>query len=889
MLYKNSLNIILSIVLLCAFFVNSNAQTIVENGKIDISDIDFTKENVTLNGKWEFYSQKLYTPENFRSFSTEKPNFINVPGLWNDINDEKLQLKGKGYGTYRINIKTGKANQLFAININRVQSAYKLWIDGVVYTEEGKVGKTIDKMSPKWSSVDIIFKTKISETEIILQVSNFYHKKGGIEHSITFGIPEMIHDRSWYILGLEIFLIGVLVIMFIYHLIMFLLRKKDRSNLYFAFFLFFTATFSLTTGEIFMMKIFPEFLWELLIKMNYISNYLRGVFFILFTAFLFKKELSEKIVKYIVIVGITMSLFVLFSPARVYTYTLLIFIAFIAFVLIYMIVGTITATFRKKIGAIHSLIGTFILLAATTNDVLNEFQIIKTISLTTFGIFIFIFFQSYMVSLRTSVSYHKTEALTDRLKTIGKIKDGFLSGKSFDLKNPIKIISEVTGADRILVFMPNEKIWFIQSEYVRSIGESKTINLQAFEGHTVSVYFNEIVKNVIETGFYSNAKLADINNIDTPEYFQKNSIQAVFCTPFKKNDELIAVLYIENKKGNTDFNEKNLQILDIVKTQMSVFIDNYILYNELEKANKDLENKVEERTVEIIQQSEELKAQRDEIEKHNEVLNDAYQDLNTQSNQIKEGINYARRIQLSLLPDTTFIKSIFSKSFVIYRAKDVLSGDFYWVDTITAEKSGKCLFAVADCTGHGIPGALMTIVGNNLLNRAVNEKRIYKPSEILDYLQANIRYMLHQDKKNKDLKDGMDISLFSYDKQRKNIEFSGARSNIYIIKDDELIEYKGDKMSIGGAAQYRNAGKMFKNISINVNDGDTIYIFTDGFANQAGGFWKRKLMRKSLKKMLKIAHKKEPYIQKKILTGNLDNWQGENKQTDDILVIGIKI
>ncbi len=891
MFYRNNLNIILLFILLSVFVVKSNSQIVVENGKIDLSEFDFDKKNVSLDGKWEFYGQKLYSPEDFSSSAQYIPSFVEVPKLWNSIekNNSNPEIKNNDYGTYRIIVRTGKINHLYALNINRIQSAYKLWIDGEVYATEGKVGKNFDEMSPKWSSVDIIFKTNNVETEIIIQVSNFYHKKGGIEHSISFGLPENILNESWSILGLDIFLIGVLVIMFIYHLLMYLLLKKDRSNLYFALFLLFSASFSLTTGEIFMMKIFPDFFWELLIKMNYISNYLRGVFFILFISFLFKKELSKKIVKYIVIVGVGMSFLVLITPARVYTHTLLVFIAFIAFALIYLVLGMVKASFRRKIGAIHSLIGTFIVLAATTNDVLKEFQVIKTISLATFGIFIFVFFQSYMVSLRASASYHNTEKLTKRLQVIGKIKDGFLSAKSSDLRKPVKIISEATGADRILVFIPRERVWYILNEYVESTEESKIINIKAFEGLGDSMFFNEIVKNVIETGFYSNAKLTGSNSYNTPEYFLKNSIQAIFCTPFKKDDDVVAILYIENKIGNTDFNEKNLQLLDIIRSQISVFVDNYILYNELNKTNKDLENRVEERTIEINQQSDELLAQRDEIESHNNVLNKAYNEIDTQSKQIVEGINYARRIQRSLLPDINFIKKIFPKSFVIYRAKDVLSGDFYWIDQIIDKDTEKGLFAVADCTGHGIPGALMTIVGNNLLNSAVNEKKIYEPSMILDYMQSNIRTLMYQDKRNKGLKDGMDVSLFSYDKKNMKIEFSGARSNIYLIKENELIEFRGNKMSIGGVTQYRNTGKLFENISIDVNEGDTVYIFTDGFPNQFGGFWNRKFRRKSFKKMLLAAHKKELYIQRKILSGNLDNWQGENKQTDDILVVGIKI
>ncbi|MBK7183071.1 MAG: SpoIIE family protein phosphatase [Bacteroidetes bacterium] len=222
-------------------------------------------------------------------------------------------------------------------------------------------------------------------------------------------------------------------------------------------------------------------------------------------------------------------------------------------------------------------------------------------------------------------------------------------------------------------------------------------------------------------------------------------------------------------------------------------------------------------------------------------------------------------------------------SFILYKPKDIVSGDFYWM-----ERFGKqTIVAAVDCTGHGVPGAFMSIVGANLLNEAVNEHAITQPAAILNSIRKSLIKKLRKKNDDSSIKDGMDAALVTINQEEMIMEFAGAYNPLWLIRNNELIEYKADKTPIG--INLYEEDKPYTTTKIDLQKGDLLYIFTDGYADQFGGAHGKKFKYKNLKELcLKIAtlplNKQAETLEKEFL-----DWKGELEQVDDVLIIGIKI
>lgn len=288
--------------------------------------------------------------------------------------------------------------------------------------------------------------------------------------------------------------------------------------------------------------------------------------------------------------------------------------------------------------------------------------------------------------------------------------------------------------------------------------------------------------------------------------------------------------------------------------------------DDLASYRHEMEEKVTFQTLEIRTQKEVLEAQKERV-------TELYTDL-------QSSIDYAQRLQETILPNDKFIHSMFPDSFVLFRPKATVSGDFYWFAT----KGSKKLFAAADCTGHGVPGAFMSLVGHNVLNQAT---KVYsKPSQILNAANRLSSEAMRTDSGEHFMKDGMDISFCCLDSETLELEFSGAHNPAYIIRDGELIEIGCDHFSIG---TYINGEKDFTNHTMQMQKGDCIYLFSDGYADQFGGPKGKKFLRKQFRSLLLQNHHMTMAEQKNAITETLENWQGNSEQIDDVLVIGIRI
>lgn len=316
-----------------------------------------------------------------------------------------------------------------------------------------------------------------------------------------------------------------------------------------------------------------------------------------------------------------------------------------------------------------------------------------------------------------------------------------------------------------------------------------------------------------------------------------------------------------------------------------------------------------------------ISEQKDQVEIQNQEIEHQKSILEIRNKEVTDSINYAKHLQDAILPPESFMKKFLPESFTLYKPKDIVAGDFYWMELISLETGGGrsekkntdtgsselnlkrasnsdlqtpdselILIAAADCTGHGVPGAIVSVVCSNALNRTVKEFKIQDPGEILDKTrELVIETFEHSDPSrthaSKEVKDGMDISLCSINKKTNELKWSGANNPLWIIRDKKVIEYKPNKQPIGKV----DSPIPFITHSIQLQKNDQIYIFTDGFADQFGGEKGKKFKLANMKQLFLLHSHLPMNNQKDNITSTLESWQGNIEQVDDILVIGIKI
>lgn len=260
--------------------------------------------------------------------------------------------------------------------------------------------------------------------------------------------------------------------------------------------------------------------------------------------------------------------------------------------------------------------------------------------------------------------------------------------------------------------------------------------------------------------------------------------------------------------------------------------------------------------------------------------------IEAQTNKIMNSINYAKKIQDAILTPIDFIRNYLPDSFILYKPKDIVSGDFYWFSHIEDLE----IIVAADCTGHGVPGAFMSMIGATLLNKIVNERKITEPCEILNQLNQEVLIALQQKEKNSQSKEGMDITLCAINKEKKTIHYAGAMNSLYLVKNGEVITYKPNLRSIGGMTKKINNEEFkFKQETIHFESGTHIYLISDGYVDQFGGEKHKKYNTKKFKELLSRIHSCNIHEQRTEIEQEFNTWKKDLKQIDDVLVIGIKL
>ncbi|MFN5711371.1 MAG: SpoIIE family protein phosphatase [Bacteroidota bacterium] len=302
---------------------------------------------------------------------------------------------------------------------------------------------------------------------------------------------------------------------------------------------------------------------------------------------------------------------------------------------------------------------------------------------------------------------------------------------------------------------------------------------------------------------------------------------------------------------------------------------------EIEKLNEE-KAKLEQAKNKLDEKVKKLWATSTAVHKEKERINILKQEIERKHQEIVDSVTYAQRIQEAILPARAEINQAIPNNAIMFKPRDIVSGDFYWF----SQKGEESILACVDCTGHGVPGAFMSMIGNTLLNQIVNERDIMQPNLILNELNKEITSALKQDAEGSDSRDGMDISIVSINLTNKTMQYAAANRPLYFIRNGELTETKANKVAIGG--HMMDEEKNFTNHVFQIESGDTIYLSSDGFADQFNPSDK-KLMTKRFKEILLSIQHLTMLEQEQYLAQFIAEWRGSMEQTDDVLVIGVRV
>jgi serine phosphatase RsbU (regulator of sigma subunit)/tetratricopeptide (TPR) repeat protein len=499
-------------------------------------------------------------------------------------------------------------------------------------------------------------------------------------------------------------------------------------------------------------------------------------------------------------------------------------------------------------------------------------------------------------------NYEKYLSIRDSLQLESKLKEQELAKRQYDLERSEKDLKIELKEERVKELTIQQLTLQLQKEEQQRELLEREKDLQMLEKERLKQSLvitqqqraaerQEREKQILE----QDKRISDLR-LEQQARKQKEQEQEIVLLEQQKQLDKLEL----DKQRNT---KKALTLIVI----LVFFIAMVVLGSLLVTRKKNLllarqKKEIEKKNVDLEQKNEEIISQRDEIEAQRNLLYDQKQAIEQINREIRESIEYAKRIQSSTLPDLSLLDSIISEHFVFFRPRDIVSGDFYW----TAKVENATVITVSDCTGHGVPGSFMSILGISLLKEIVQKEYITYPGVILRRLRKEIINALGQKGIAGEQRDGMDISLITLHSDSKKLEFAGAFNPLYLVRKKDLpgpginnmsvmdlntdckyvlYEIYADKMPIG----YWERMDKFNTLDFDILEGDSLYLFTDGYADQFGGPAGKKFKYKSFKKLL-IENAHLPLEdQKQVLDDTLNKWMGLVEQVDDICVVGLKI
>ena len=382
-----------------------------QNGVLDLRRWNFDKDGpVELTGEWEFYWSAHLAPEDFAdSAKPQKTGLIKVPSVWNGYPVAGKKLSGDGFATLRLKVLLGEAPSSMALKIMELMTAGTVYINGKAVATVGYPGRDKQSSIPEWRPLVLDFDTTATPLEVIFHISNFHHREGGIDRPILLGEESRIREIVVKKRGFELFLVGSLFIMGLYHIGLWTLRRKERSTLIFGIFCLNLTLYALFTGEMHFVHLFPNASWQLVVKLIYSSFYFSVPLFFMFIYSLYPQETNMRWVRIVQLLCILFTALLIFSPPRVFLPTVRIYHLICLVQGLYITYVLISAYRHKRAGAGMFILGFAVLFAAAINDVLHSNRLIVTTELAPFGLFVFLFSQAFLLSQRFSGAFSTVE------------------------------------------------------------------------------------------------------------------------------------------------------------------------------------------------------------------------------------------------------------------------------------------------------------------------------------------------------------------------------------------------------------------------------------------------------------------------------------------------
>jgi len=402
-----------------------------KNGILDLRDYNFNSGSIALQGEWKFYWKKFIAPELFKDdYASLKGKDVEVHNVWNSYIINGKDLSGIGFATYHLKILLDHSQENLTLEIVDVGTAYKVFIDGKLSASSGTISQNEKDSIAKLQPLRVDLPKTRGSIDIVFHISNFHYSKGGIWHPITLGRKSVIHKNNIYEMILSFFLAGCLLIIGIYHIIVFLFRKKERQFLYFGILCIVIIFRILTTTYRNILVIFPDLTHELIIKTEYLTFYMGMAITALVFYSLFKDEFKYIVLKIIFIIAGLFSMVVLFTPAKIYTHTVTVYQIITLLIILYLIYVMILSVKRKKEGALIILLGSTFGFLTVVNDILFAQKIITTFNMAPVGLIVLILSQAAVISKRFANSFTRVEYLSLELEHINENLEKMVEDKT---------------------------------------------------------------------------------------------------------------------------------------------------------------------------------------------------------------------------------------------------------------------------------------------------------------------------------------------------------------------------------------------------------------------------------------------------------------------------